>query len=72
MPDNNLPYPAIAIANYFLKLGKERGIAINPMKLNKLVYLAHGWHLALYDLSLIDEMVEAWTFEHKSVRDAKK
>ena len=32
------------------------------MKLHKLVYFAHGWHLALWEGPLINEMVEAWEY----------
>ena len=30
------------------------------MKVQKLVYYAHGWHLGLADAPLIGELVEAW------------
>jgi uncharacterized phage-associated protein len=30
------------------------------MKLQKLIYFAHGWHLALRNGPLIDEHIEAW------------
>lgn len=32
------------------------------MKLQKLVYIAHGWHLAITDGALIYERVEAWPY----------
>ncbi len=32
------------------------------MQLIKLVYIAHGWHLALQQQPLLDEPVEAWKF----------
>jgi len=32
------------------------------MKLQKLVYYAHGWHLALNNEPLIDEQVECWQY----------
>lgn len=32
------------------------------MQLIKLVYLAHGWMLALYSRPLIDEDIEAWRY----------
>jgi uncharacterized phage-associated protein len=32
------------------------------MKIQKLVYFANGWHLAVKGDPLIDEQVEAWTF----------
>jgi len=56
------PYSALAVANYFLDLAKANGTGLNPMKLQKLVYFAHGWHLALYGKPLINEQVEAWDY----------
>ena len=32
------------------------------MKMQKLVYLAHGWHLAIHDRPLISENFEAWPY----------
>ena len=58
------PYPASAIANYFLEHRKKfkRKDPITQMKLHKLVYFAHGWHLALTDEPLIDETLQAWDY----------
>jgi uncharacterized phage-associated protein len=53
---------AINIANYFLKKSFEDGIDMTPMKLIKLVYIAHGWHLGLFDSELISEPTEAWKY----------
>ena len=52
-------YKADAIANEFLKdhLGE-----ISPMKIQKLVYYAHAWSLALFDEPLISDRIEAWQF----------
>lgn len=52
----------IAIANYFVGKALEHGDPITPMKLLKLTYIAHGWHLGLYSEPLINEAVEAWTY----------
>jgi len=57
-----MPYSPLAVANYFLEKSKSEGKATSQMKLQKLVYFAHGWHLALYDQPLINEGVEAWTY----------
>lgn len=56
------PFPAKEIANYFLGIADNNGKPISPMKLLKLVYYAHGWHLALSGNPLIKENVEAWRF----------
>ena len=49
------------VANYFLSKYRKHGIT--PLKIQKLVYVAHGWHLALYDEPLVDdEYVEAWQY----------
>ena len=57
-------YSAKAIANYFLEHRKKfkRKDPITQMKLHKLVYFAHGWHLALTGKPLIDETLEAWEY----------
>ena len=55
---------AKAVANYFLGLpGEEQKGGISSLKLQKLVYIAHGWHLALFDEPLVeDEGAEAWLY----------
>lgn len=54
-------YRAVEIANFFLsKYGKTN--EITPMKLIKLIYLAHAWHLGLKGTPLIDENPEAWKY----------
>ena len=55
-------YPPQAVANYFLELARREGRTITPMKLQKLVYFAHGWHLGLFDEPLVDEEAEAWDY----------
>lgn len=64
------PYQAQTIAEYFLGKGKEEKIKISNMKIIKLVYIAHGWFLAMQDLiekpnwnnPLIQENIEAWDY----------
>lgn len=55
-----MPYSAKAIANAFLDFPDASYRRLTPMKMQKLVYYAHGWNLALKDAPLIDEQVEAW------------
>src|SRR4051794_31282897 len=55
-----MPYSAAAVANYFIDLAAQESKTLTPMKVQKLVYYAHGWHLAITGEPLIDEQVEAW------------
>lgn len=57
-----MPYPAAVVANEFLKLSDAQGKTLTPMKVQKLVYFAHGWCLALTERPLIRERVEAWQY----------
>ncbi len=51
------PYSAKAVANFFLE--REH---LTQMKLHKLMYYAHGWHLGFREKPLLDETLEAWHF----------
>ena len=55
-------YSPVTIANYFIKKSIEEGVEMTPMKVLKLVYIAHGWHLGLFDEELISEQVQAWKY----------
>ena len=57
-----MAYPVGSIANAFIKKAKDEGTKLTPMKLQKLVYYAHGWYLAITGKPLIDGQVEAWRF----------
>lgn len=58
-----MKYSAKAVANKFIEIAKEKGSPITPMKLQKLVYFAHGWYLSLTSgQPLIDEKIEAWRY----------
>lgn len=49
------------VAKYFLTLADEdAGDLISNLKLQKLVYYAQGFHLALNDAPLFEERIEAW------------
>ncbi|MFD2968544.1 Panacea domain-containing protein [Sphingobacterium bambusae] len=54
-------YTANNIADFFLGRYAAEG-KITPMKLIKLVYIAHGWYLGLTGKALIDENPEAWKY----------
>lgn len=49
------------VANYFLrKVDIGAGSAITPLKLQKLVYYAQAWSLALDNIRLFDGVFQAW------------
>ena len=51
---------AKAVGNYFLQ---EHPKEISHLKLQKLVYISHGWHLGIFDKELVtDEFAEAWKY----------
>jgi uncharacterized phage-associated protein len=55
-------YDPVAVANFFIQKSIDTGIEVTPMKLLKLVYIAHGWSLGLLDQPLIDNEVQAWKY----------
>ena len=57
-----MSYDAKAIANYFLDAAAKQNASLTPMKLQKLIFFAHGWYLALYGEPLIADQIEAWQF----------
>ena len=46
-----------AVANEFIRL--DQG-AIEQLKLQKLIYFAQGWNLAIHNEPLVDAQIEAW------------
>lgn len=54
-------YQANTIAQYFINKYGNNG-NITPMKIIKLVYIAHGWYLGITNKQLISESPEAWKY----------
>lgn len=51
------------VANYFMtKIDPEEGESITNLKMQKLLYYAQGFHLALHDEPLFGERIEAWRY----------
>ena len=48
------------VADYIIRSAHESGELITNLKLQKLVYYAQAWHLALFDEPLFDDPIEAW------------
>lgn len=58
-----MAFLAKIVANCFLQRDFEDGRAtISPMKLQKLVYLLHGWNLAIANEPAIDSQFLAWPY----------
>ena len=53
-------YNAIAVANYFVRKGVDARSMLTPMQVNKLVFISHGWYLAVTSKPLILESPQAW------------
>ena len=65
LPYFSMGYSAKAIANYFLDRYGDMKTSpkISPLKLQKLVYISHGWSLAILNEELVkDEYAEAWRY----------
>ena len=52
-------YDPVAIANAFILKSKYD---LTIMQVLKLSYIAHGYHLAVYDSPLANELVQAWKY----------
>lgn len=59
MTTTTLPF-ATRIAEYFILLSTREGKPITNKKLQKLLYYAQAWSLAINDKKLFDEPIEAW------------
>jgi uncharacterized phage-associated protein len=55
-------YNCFDIAKYFVELAKKDGHGIDPMKLLKLTYIAHGYYLGFKDKPLFSNQVQAWKY----------
>lgn len=55
-------YDAREVANKILQLANESSIPLTSMQLLKLVYLAHGWSLVLFDKQIVSNNPQAWQY----------
>lgn len=55
-------YSSFDVAKVFLDLAEKEGEFIEPMKLLKLTYIAHGWYLGFKDKPLISDEIQAWKY----------
>lgn len=57
-----MAYTAASIANAFLSRAFRDKKGISPMKIQKLLYITHGYGLVEFNKPIIDEVFEAWKF----------
>jgi uncharacterized phage-associated protein len=50
------------IANEFIALAKARGTPLTQMQLQKLIFIAHGWNLAIANERLTIDSPRAWDY----------
>lgn len=55
-----MEYTASNVAKYMIASFQKKHAEISNLKLQKLLYYAQAWHLALYDGPLFDDKIEAW------------
>lgn len=53
---------AASAANILLAAAEERGLALDPMKLQKLLFLANGYYLAMTGEPWIEESFQTWEY----------
>ena len=52
----------LAIANFFIRKSLKEEKPITQIKLQKLIFFAHGFYLALKEKPLVTEKIEAWQY----------
>ena len=58
----NKMHSAIDASYKLLQLAKKKGIELSNLQVQKLVYIAHGYTLALTGKPLIEDTVQAWKY----------
>ncbi|MEM9809917.1 MAG: type II toxin-antitoxin system antitoxin SocA domain-containing protein [Pseudomonadota bacterium] len=53
---------ATSVAQALVQLAEERGRSLTPLQIIKLVYIAHGFWLALKGEPLVRDSAEAWPY----------
>lgn len=55
-------YDACTVANWFIARARQDDRELTIMAILKLIYIAHGWHLEMYNRPLFRNRIEAWRF----------
>jgi uncharacterized phage-associated protein len=71
-------YDERAVANFLLDEAEKLNVHVTHLALQKLLFFAHAWHLAEYDVPLVRGLFQAWQFGpvlrtvYDSFRSARK
>lgn len=57
-----MSYDARVVANAFLRIARDHHRLLTNMQLQKLVYIAHGYTLAILHEPLVKQDIEAWRY----------
>lgn len=57
-----LSHDSRAVANAVLEYAKTKALSLTPMQVIKLVYLCHGWSLALHPSAMVENEPQAWQY----------
>ncbi|GAA0517507.1 DUF4065 domain-containing protein [Tatumella terrea] len=55
-----MAYSSLAVANAFYDEAKKCGGSLSPMQMQKLVFIANGFKLAIEGSALVDDSFEVW------------
>jgi uncharacterized phage-associated protein len=55
-------YNCFDVAGKFLEFAREDSVKVTPMKLLKLTYISHGYHLAFCEEPLFKNPIQAWMY----------
>lgn len=57
-----MSYSTFVVANAVIFRAREKGIFVNHLKIQKLVFFTHAWLLALHGVPAVRERPEAWEY----------
>lgn len=58
----NITYNSVVAAKFIAAKLKEKGRDVNITKIQKLLYVAYGLYLAVFDVRFVDEHPQAWPY----------
>lgn len=50
------------VAREIVRAGHRLGLAVDPLKLQKLLYYVQGWHLAEFGAPIFNDQLKAWDY----------